>query len=135
MPSISQESNLSNSNINASFSRKELDAICRRNQSIPPSSLRQALAPVPEMSTPGSGPLSSTLEHFTNKDDLIKEEDNTMTHSRLFQEFSNRQNRTISHAYAPISQQQNISCNFLFNLKKNFYINLLYYFLSSSFLP
>lgn len=93
MPSITCESSLpmSNSNIsiNNSQIRKELDLICRRNQSIPPSTLRltQTLAPVPEMNTPNSGP-------FENLDtELFNKENNTRT--RLFQEFSNKKTMSV----------------------------------------
>lgn len=108
MPSVSRELSLPMANsiisMDNSQSRKELDAICRRNQSIPPSTLRSAktLAPVPEISTPGSGP----IEHSSN--DLFNKEENPMTYSKLFQEFSNR--RTMS-VYNNV-QQQNLSSKY-----------------------
>lgn len=115
MPSVSRELSLPMANSIISMDnlqcRKELDAICRRNQSFPPSTLRSAktLAPVPEMSTPGSGP----IEHsFT---DLFNKEDNPMTYSRLFQEFSNRRTMPV---YNNIQQQNLPSKYFISKLCK-----------------
>src|SRR5437868_3421491 len=60
--------------------RRELDAIVRRNPPPSSSSKQSSLPPVPELSTPGSGPGNIEETQF----------DNPMTHSRLFQEFQSR---------------------------------------------
>lgn len=71
--------------------RQELDAICRRNQALAPSSIRQgALPPVQEVITP----TGEAKVFVPSQDDAeTTERDNAMVNSRLFQEFSNRQNQ------------------------------------------
>lgn len=68
-----------------SYSRRELDAICRRNQLIPPSTLRNTyLPPVPELNTP-----SSEAHSFAEHVQALSNE-NPMINSKLFQEFTNK---------------------------------------------
>ncbi|KAI1730703.1 WD repeat-containing protein 47 [Ditylenchus destructor] len=79
--------------------RQELDAICRRNQALAPSSIRQgALPPVQEVITP-----TGEAKVFVPGQDITEptERNNAMVNSRLFQEFSNRQNQRPLMAPGP----------------------------------
>uniref|UniRef100_A0A915EJE0 WDR47 cross-over region domain-containing protein n=1 Tax=Ditylenchus dipsaci TaxID=166011 RepID=A0A915EJE0_9BILA len=86
-------------------SRRELDAICRRNQTQAPGSiLRQGgLPPVPELATPTNVPNNSFATAVAGMVEPIV--DNPTTHSRLFHEFSNRQTHRPSVPVAHPQQQ------------------------------
>uniref|UniRef100_A0A914E4U9 WD repeat-containing protein 47 n=1 Tax=Acrobeloides nanus TaxID=290746 RepID=A0A914E4U9_9BILA len=82
--------------------RRELDAIVRRNPPPSSSSKQSSLPPVPELSTPGSGPGNIEETQF----------DNPMTHSRLFQEFQSRLQYSIPNQVAPSPPPSNLQMGY-----------------------
>lgn len=85
------------SNLEISHSRKELDAICRRNQSVLPSTLQTTyLSPVCEINTPTSATQSENIQVLPKKNPMIT--------SKLFQEFFNKN----SYSVLPTQQKKNL---------------------------